>query len=97
MMIRFPCQKVVTLEEFTYFQKTRTIHSFQESCAPILFFKNLKNSHLSWISNFHALNEKDDVHEFLKFKIRSLRDVLFFSRVGSGRARDFKFYFKVRK
>eukprot|EP00493_Phyllostaurus_siculus_P008310 UN08408 len=55
-MIRFPCQKATILEVFTYFQINLTIHSFQESCTPMLVFKNLKNIHLSWISNFHALN-----------------------------------------
>ena len=59
MMIRFPCQRVTILEEFVYFQIALTIHSFQASCAPILFFKNFKNSHLSWISNFHALYAKN--------------------------------------
>ena len=57
MMIRFPCQKAIILEDFTYFPIALTIHSFQESCAPILFFKNFKNSHLSCISNLHALIE----------------------------------------
>ena len=57
MKICFPCQKVTILENIIYFQISLTTNSFQKSCAPILFFKNLKNSHLSRISNFHALNE----------------------------------------
>ena len=86
MMIRFPCQKVIILEEFTYFQIALTIHSFQESCAPILFFKNFKNSHLSWISNFHALISVHENNSWCpkKSRVNPVGQEVFLSEIAIG-------------
>ena len=40
MIIRFPCQKVTIVEEFTHLPLT--IHNFQETCAPIYSLKTSK-------------------------------------------------------
>ena len=48
LKLRFPYQKVLIVEEFTYFQIYPTIHISQESCALILFFKNSKIATWTW-------------------------------------------------
>ena len=75
LKLRFPYQKVLIVEEFTYFQIYPTIHISQESCALILFFKNSKIATWTWSqismlymnvgnSRMHKIFEILMVHEF---------------------------------
>ena len=75
LKLRFPHQKVLIVEEFTYFQIYPTIHISQESCALILFFKNSKIATWTWSqismlymnvgnSRLHKIFEILMVHEF---------------------------------
>ena len=84
IMIIFPCQKGAVVDVFTYFQTSHTTNSLSESSAPILFLKNPKNSHLSLISDLHALYIKskillnDSSRNFLKIYYSRLTTIFYF-------------------